>query len=68
MSGNAVKIADLVTGLTSPVVAPMPTRDDPVPMPAEGVTATSSPLTRQYSGTELSACQLARRSATCSPH
>jgi len=28
-----VKIADLVIGLSSPVVAPMPTRDDPVPMP-----------------------------------
>ncbi|MDF3019955.1 MAG: Gfo/Idh/MocA family oxidoreductase [Steroidobacteraceae bacterium] len=32
-TGAAVKISDLVTGLTSPVVAPMPTRDDPVPMP-----------------------------------
>jgi predicted dehydrogenase len=31
--GNAVKIADLVKGLSSPVVAPMPTRDMPVPMP-----------------------------------
>jgi hypothetical protein len=28
-----VKIAELVNGLSSPVVAPMPTRDDPVPMP-----------------------------------
>ena len=27
------KVADLVTGLTSPIVAPMPTRDMPVPMP-----------------------------------
>lgn len=33
VSGAAVKIADLVNGLSSPVVAPMPTRDDPVPMP-----------------------------------
>jgi len=33
ISGGAVKIADLVNGLSSPVVAPMPTRDDPVPMP-----------------------------------
>ena len=33
VSGGAVKIADLVSGLTSPVVAPMPTRDQPVPMP-----------------------------------
>ena len=32
-SGNAVKVADLVTGLTSPMFAPMPTRNDPVPMP-----------------------------------
>jgi hypothetical protein len=28
-----VRIEELVTGLTSPVVAPMPTRSDPVPMP-----------------------------------
>jgi predicted dehydrogenase len=33
ISGGAVKIADLVNGLSPPVVAPMPTRDDPVPMP-----------------------------------
>jgi hypothetical protein len=33
VTGAAVKIADLVTGLTSPMVAPMPTRTDPVPMP-----------------------------------
>ena len=33
VTGNAVKVADLVTGLSSPTVAPMPTRDDPVPMP-----------------------------------
>jgi predicted dehydrogenase len=33
-SGQAVKIDELVTGLTSPVTAPMPTRDMPVPMPA----------------------------------
>jgi hypothetical protein len=33
VSGNAVRVDDLVQGLTSPVVAPMPTRDDPVPMP-----------------------------------
>jgi hypothetical protein len=31
--GNSVKIAELVNGLTSPVFAPMPTRDSPVPMP-----------------------------------
>ncbi len=34
-SGQAVKIEELVTGLTSPVTAPMPTRDMPVPMPAK---------------------------------
>ena len=33
VTGAAVKINELVTGLSSPVVAPMPTRDDPVPMP-----------------------------------
>jgi hypothetical protein len=33
LTGGAVKVADLVTGLTSPMVAPMPTRNDPVPMP-----------------------------------
>ena len=33
VSGNAVKIEELVKGLSSPVVAPMPTRDMPVPMP-----------------------------------
>jgi predicted dehydrogenase len=33
VTGGAVKIAELVTGLSSPMVAPMPTRDDPVPMP-----------------------------------
>jgi hypothetical protein len=33
VSGNAVRIEELVTGLTSPGVAPMPTRSDPVPMP-----------------------------------
>jgi predicted dehydrogenase len=33
VSGNTVKIDELVTGLTSPVTAPMPTRDMPVPMP-----------------------------------
>jgi hypothetical protein len=33
LSGNAVKISELVNGLTSPMVAPMPTRDMPVPMP-----------------------------------
>lgn len=33
VTGGAVKIADLVNGLSSPVMAPMPTRDDPVPMP-----------------------------------
>jgi hypothetical protein len=32
-TGNAVRIAELVTGLTSPIVAPMPTRAMPVPMP-----------------------------------
>jgi predicted dehydrogenase len=31
--GTSVKIAELVNGLTSPVFAPMPTRDSPVPMP-----------------------------------
>ena len=33
VTGNSVKIADLVTGLAPPMVAPMPTRDMPVPMP-----------------------------------
>src|SRR3954469_11746423 len=33
VSGGAVKIEELVTGLTPPVVAPMPTRADPEPMP-----------------------------------
>jgi predicted dehydrogenase len=33
LSGNSVKISELVNGLTSPMVAPMPTRDMPVPMP-----------------------------------
>jgi predicted dehydrogenase len=32
-SGNSVKIADLVKGLSSPIVAPMPTRETPIPMP-----------------------------------
>ncbi|HEY5807085.1 MAG TPA: Gfo/Idh/MocA family oxidoreductase, partial [Povalibacter sp.] len=32
-SGQTVRIADLVTGLTAPDVAPMPTHDMPVPMP-----------------------------------
>jgi hypothetical protein len=31
--GGAVKLEVLVSGLTSPVVAPMPPRNDPVPMP-----------------------------------
>ena len=34
VTGGAVKISELVTGLSSPSVAPMPTRDQPVPMPA----------------------------------
>ena len=33
ITGGAVKIAELVNGLNSPMVAPMPTRNDPVPMP-----------------------------------
>jgi predicted dehydrogenase len=33
VSGGQIRIADLVQGLTSPVVAPMPTRNDPEPMP-----------------------------------
>ncbi len=32
-SGKVVSIADLVSGLTPPMVAPMPTREMPVPMP-----------------------------------
>jgi predicted dehydrogenase len=35
VTGNSVKIADLVNGLGTPVYAPMPTRDMPVPMPVE---------------------------------
>ena len=33
-SGQSVRIAELVTGLTPPEMAPMPTRTTPVPMPA----------------------------------
>ena len=33
VTGGAVKVSELVSGLTSPVVAPMPTREDRVPMP-----------------------------------
>jgi predicted dehydrogenase len=33
VTGTAIKVAELVNGLSSPVVAPMPTRDMPVPMP-----------------------------------
>jgi predicted dehydrogenase len=33
VTGNSVKVADLVNGLSSPIVAPMPTRDMPIPMP-----------------------------------
>jgi predicted dehydrogenase len=33
VSGNSVKVGDLVTGLAPPMVAPMPARDMPVPMP-----------------------------------
>jgi hypothetical protein len=32
-TGQAVRIADMVKGLTPPDVAPMPTRETPVPMP-----------------------------------
>jgi predicted dehydrogenase len=32
-TGNTVRIDELVTGLHAPVMAPMPTRDTPVPMP-----------------------------------
>jgi hypothetical protein len=32
-SGSSVKISELVSGLSSPIVAPMPTRDTPIPMP-----------------------------------
>jgi hypothetical protein len=32
-SGQSVRIADMVTGLTPPEMAPMPTRTAPVPMP-----------------------------------
>ena len=34
VTGGAVRIADLVQGLAPPVMAPMPTRDQPIPMPA----------------------------------
>ena len=33
VTGGAVKVSELVSGLSSPVVAPMPTREDRVPMP-----------------------------------
>ena len=32
-TGETVRIADLVTGLTPPSSAPMPTRSSPIPMP-----------------------------------
>jgi hypothetical protein len=32
-NGEAVRIADLVAGLAPPVVAPMPSRSTPIPMP-----------------------------------
>jgi hypothetical protein len=32
-TGRVVRIADLVTGLTQPDAAPMPTRTTPIPMP-----------------------------------
>ena len=35
-TGQPVKIADLVTGLTPPALPPMPDRDDPLPMPPRG--------------------------------
>src|SRR5688572_2354005 len=35
VTGTAIKVAELVSGLSSPIVAPMPTRDMPVPMPAK---------------------------------
>jgi predicted dehydrogenase len=35
-TGQPVKIADLVTGLSAPKLPPMPTRDDPLPMPPRG--------------------------------
>jgi len=34
VTGGTVKISDLVTGLSPPAITPMPTRDDPVPMPS----------------------------------
>jgi hypothetical protein len=33
LTGETVKIADLVTGLTKPALPPMPPADAPVPMP-----------------------------------
>jgi predicted dehydrogenase len=33
VTGGSVKISELVSGLNSPVYTPMPTRDQPVPMP-----------------------------------
>ena len=35
-TGQPVKIADLVKGLTPPALPPMPTRDTPLPMPPRG--------------------------------
>ncbi len=35
VTGTAIKVAELVNGLSSPIVAPMPTRDMPVPMPSK---------------------------------
>ena len=35
-TGQPVKIADLVSGLTPPSLPPMPNRDDPLPMPPRG--------------------------------
>ena len=44
VSGSAVKIDELVKGLTSPVVAPMPTRDIPLPMPVRGLNRGQTPF------------------------
>ncbi|PTQ09804.1 hypothetical protein CLG96_11535 [Sphingomonas oleivorans] len=32
-TGQTVRIADLVNGLTPPIAAPMPSRSTPIPMP-----------------------------------
>jgi hypothetical protein len=45
-SGQLVKVTELVSGLTKPDYAPMPTHDEPVPMPPPYRRAATAPTTR----------------------